>query len=241
MNISLYPPDRVAKKCLVLVGGDGDGVDVFAPLVNTISQKLSSYQICTFDFTESSSTSNVLDIQTRELESVFQGILDSQQYQFIDIWTTSRGAYSTTRLLSHPIYSASIRRVIMYDPADYYIDNSDIHSWAGYKEYLPTLPVISDEIQNMVGEAIVDMVHLSLRNYGPEGYIDEKYENRGIDHEDGYPRLNTKMVKSFYDKLPGKNKGKYLLENRVPHGFVRDGNISQNYEHVADLVHKILS
>lgn len=230
MNISLIPHSSTATKCLVLVGGDGDGVEVLSTLSNMLSQGLPDYQICSFDFTEESSTRSVLDIQSIELQQVLQHLIDLGQFERVDIWCTSRGAYATTRLLGQPYYSDHVSYVIMYDPADYYIAESNLHSWAGYENYEPTLKVISDEIKDIKGDYLVDVVHLSLKNHGPKGYWETDYAKRGINHEGGYPRINSEMVRSFYDKLPVNNKGRYILENSIPHGFVRDGDIGKNYE-----------
>jgi hypothetical protein len=167
--------------------------------------------------------------------------MSSKLFDYLDIWCTSRGAYSTTFLLGNTKFSGFIRHVIMYDPADYYISSKTDNTWSGCQEYLPIGPVVSSEIKNIVGKVTVDVIHLMLKNYGKNGYLQLNYKNRGIDCCNGCPRLNSKMVKSFYDNLPVKNKGKYFVDNTVSHGFVRDGDIENNYLTIAKQVANILN
>lgn len=241
MEISLYPPRNQSPKCLVLVGGDGDTIDVFAPLTQKISSKLPNHQICTFNFTTESQGESILDINTRELTFVFDQLITKHGIKTIDIWCTSRGAYPTVKLLQNEKYAKYLRRVIMYDPADYYLSETDLHSWSGSMDYNPSRRVVSDDFAHVKGGCIVDVVYLTLRNYGHDGYIQSEYIDRGLDDPLGFPRLNTSMVKSFYAKLPLKNRGKYLEDPVVPHGFVRDGDVELNYKRIVNLVADILS
>ena len=241
MKISLYPPRKQSTNCLILVGGDGDTIEVFAPLTQTISSKLPNHQICTFDFTTESQAESILDINTRELTFVCDQLITKHGIKTINIWCTSRGAYPTVKLLQNEKYAKYVRRVIMYDPADYYLSETDLYSWSGSLDYNPSRSVVSDDLVHVKGDCIVDVVHLKLRNYGPNGYLQNEYKNRGLDDPLGFPRLNTRMVKAFYAKLPLKSRGKYLEDQVVPHGFVRDGDIDLNYKLIVDLVADILT
>ncbi len=241
MNIELSKKESHHDKCLLLVGGDGDTIDVFSRLANDLDKALSNYRICSFDFsTETTSDERLLDIQAKELELVCQQLLDNHHVANITIWCTSRGAYATSKLLAKNIFNERISHVIMFDPSDYYTKISGLGTWSGYQDYLPKSQVVSDVLTNIKGNTIVDVVHLTLRNYGPKGYFESEYINRGIDNPLGFHRLNTLMVKSFYSKLPQMNKGVYLEINTIPHGFVRDGDLQKNYERVVKSIKKLI-
>jgi len=82
----------------------------------------------------------------------------------------------------------------------------------------------------------VDVVNFTLRNYTKKGYA----MDRGKDDPNNFERLNNKMVKSFYDKTPIKNRGKYIEINRIPHAIMRDGNVKENVKKVGDLLFKLI-
>lgn len=242
MKINLLSPNKNASKCLVLVGGHGDTVEVLSPLAHSISALLLDHQVCTFDFsTDHTESESVLDIQARELEQVFGQLSDLFGHKSISIWCTSQGAYATTKLLVQNNFVAYISKVVMYDPADYYLSSRGIGSWTGFETYLPTARVVSDELVRLSGDYKVNVVHLPLRNHGPNGYLESEYLDRGKDDAHGYPRLNTQMVKSFYSKLPASNQGKYLEDSLVPHGFVRDGDLQKNLKRVATIAVQLIS
>lgn len=241
MKISLYPPGNKSTKCLILVGGDGDTIEVLAPLTKAISSSLPGYIICTFDFTTEPSSQSVLDINAAELILVCQELVNDHGIEVIDIWCTSRGAYPTVKLLGNKDLAKYVRKVILYDPADYYLGETDLHSWSGYMDYSPVRRVVSDDLENIIGDCLIDVVHLTLKNYSPGGYFESEYPNRGKDNPLGFLRLSTKMVKSFYAKIPSKNRGEYIEDPTVPHGFVRDGDLVKNLDQVSNLAVKIIT
>ncbi|MBP9670257.1 hypothetical protein KBD75_02555 [Candidatus Woesebacteria bacterium] len=245
MKITIYPSGPIQENCLVLVGGSGDTTEGFQPIVTKISEKLPDYSICTFSFSTHSEAESLLDLQSRELDEVFSEITTKYNFKKIDVFCTSMGAYATIRLLNNKKYQNLINQVIMFDPADYYLSakfaNSDDVTWSGPQEYNPIKPVISSELSTISGNCIVSVVHLTLSNYGVNGYIQKEFKNRGIDDPNGYPRLSTEMVKAFYAKVPTTNSGKYIEQNLVPHAILRDGNIPENLDHVVDLISKLLA
>lgn len=241
MQIKISKSENFHNKCLLLVGGDGDNIDVFSRLANDLDKALSNYRICSFDFsTETIGDERLLDIQAKELELLCHQLFDNHHVTNITIWCTSRGAYATSKLLASGKFNDKISHVIMYDPSNYYTGISNNGTWSGYQDYLPKSQVVSDVLTNIKGNTIIDVVHLTLRNYGPKGYFESEYINRGNDNPLGFPRLNTLMVKSFYSKLPQKNKGVYLEINTIPHGFVRDGDLQKNYERVVKSIKKLI-
>lgn len=241
MNISVYPKNKNQKNCLLLVGGSGDTADGFMPLVTKLGEKLSDYSIGTFSFTSKSETESLLDIQSRELEEVLNQLVSEHHFSKIDIFCTSQGAYATVVVLSSHKFDESIRSVIAYDPSDHYVEGDDLHSWTGSQEYVPNRRVVSDELANISGSYKVNVVHLTLRNYGTSGYIEKENSKRSEDNPSGYPRLNTQMIKNFYSKIPVSNKGEYIEVSNVPHAILRDGNIPQNIDSVVDTVSKLLA
>lgn len=245
MKITVYPTDPIHENCLVLVGGSGDTTEGFQPLVKKISEKLSDYSICTFSFSTQSETESLLDLQSSELVEVFSEITTKHNFKKIDVFCTSMGAYATIRLLNNTEYQNFINQVIMYDPADYYLSakfaNSDDVTWSGPLEYSPSKPVISSELSTVSGNSVVSVVHLTLRNYGVNGYLQKEFKNRGMDDPSGYPRLSTEMVKALYSKIPTAIKGEYVEQPMVPHAILRDGNIEENIHNVVDIITDILT
>lgn len=231
MQITKYPR-VIHSRCLVLVGGSGDTAEGFLPLVEQLSQKLPSTNIITFTFSSASKTENILELQSRELFEVLEQISSDNHFKSIDIFETSKGAYATIKLLSSNKYSNLINKVILFDPADYYMSakfgESKDSTWSGSAIYNPTSPVVSDLLSEVSGRVKISVIHLTLHNYGPSDYLENTYHKRGEDNPIGYPRLSTEMVKNMYKKIPKNNKGEYLELNDVPHAILRDGDISKN-------------
>lgn len=247
MNIHLFPEGEEKGKCLLLVGGSGDTAERFTPLVSLLSKQLPQHTVCTF--TMSSSCQNgesLLEKQAKELGEVMEQLKSNNKFTKFDLFCTSMGAYAAVKVLTNPTYSQLFDKVIFFDPADYYLSSSfgsadGELTWSGYMEYVPNESLISDELKQYQGDAKIDVVHLTLRNHCFEGYIDEKYEDRGKDHSEAYPRLNTKMVKNFYENTPTNNRGTYTEVGDLPHGFIRDGDIQKNLARVADVVTELVS
>ena len=242
MEIKIYPSKRYTKDYLVLVGGSGDTCEKFDNLARNISTLLPSKHIVTTTMTETSSLSDTLRAQTDELAQIIDKLITEHDATSIDIFATSMGAYSTCHLLANPKYQNILKKVIFLDPADYYLaDNEDIkYAWTGFAKYDPTEEVVSSLLKNIQSDVVVDVVRLSIRNYGPRGYLSNNYSERGRGDLAMYPRLNVQMVKVFYSKLPENNQGKYFELPGVPHGFIRDGDIPQNISKIAEVVSSLL-
>ena len=244
MEIKTYTKNEHPSNCMVVVGGSGDSINKFSQFLEKLSKTLDDYVICMFDFTRSDNES-ILDAQSRELTSVFKDLINKNKFEKIDIFCTSMGAYATVKILSNSKYSKVIKKVIFFDPADYYIlqklHQNENNTWSGHQTYYPSSKVISDELRNIPSNIKVDVVHLTIHNYSSSGYFTKNLTERNIDQNNGFPRLSTKMVKAFYEKLPNKNKGKYLEISNLPHGFIRDGNIEENIKKVVSVVNKLLN
>lgn len=243
MQITIYPEVKYSRS-LVLVGGSGDTANGFLPLVELLSQKLPTTNICTFTFSTQSKTESIHDIQAKELTEVVDKLTVEIGYKSVDIFATSMGAYATIKLLSSNKFTDFIDKVIFFDPADYYLsakfgDSSDV-TWSGSQIYKPVKPTVSDELKKISSKTKISVVQLTLRNYGTSGYLKSNFQNRGEDNPTGYPRLSTEMVKQMFDKIPKINQGSYVELPEVPHAFLRDGNISNNLTKTVDIVAQLL-
>lgn len=228
-----------SDNCLLVVGGYGDTVKVFQPLLRVLSETITTHQICSFDLTFDDDI-NVLEIQANELKDAVTQLNNNPNIKKISIWCTSMGAYSTTMLITSDDVCTKLQKVIFFDPADYLMSATSDETWSGFEEYEPTSPVVSDLLSNLSASTIIDVVHLTLRNHSEDGYIAQDYSDRGKDNSGAFPRLNSDMIKAHWDKIPPTNKGKYLEIDNIPHGFIRDGNVSQNLQDIAQISKKLL-
>lgn len=246
MDIYLFPRDEMRERCLLLVGGSGDTVERFAPLVSLLSKRLFRHTICTFTLSNSCNEGeSLLENQVGELDEVMKQLISQSKFAKLDLFCTSMGAYAAVKILTNPGYSQLFEKVIFFDPADYYLSSSfgsadGELTWSGYMEYLPGEPVVSGELKGYEGEAMIHVVHLTVRNHGSKGYVKKKHEERGKDEPGAYPRLNTEMVKKFFENTPEKNRGKYVEISDLPHGFIRDGDIQTNLIKVADIISDLI-
>lgn len=233
MKLILNPPTTRNEKCLVLIGGVGDPAEIFEPLVAKLVNRLPDHTICTFTLSQKSSRIGLLNLQSQELQEAIQQLINNQNFKTFDLWCTSMGSYATVQALIDPLYSRYIAHAIFFDPADYYLDDlaMDVEqetTWSGYQDYLPTRPTISTEMSKLQSTASVHVVHLTVRNHSVNGYIESEYSDRNIDNPAGFARLNTQMVKSFYNNTPIINRGKYLEIKNLPHAIFRDGDVEHN-------------
>ncbi len=187
----------------------------------------------------------MLDLQAKELRDVMDQLYTTNQFESVDVFCTSMGAYASVKILVDMESDGLINKVIFFDPADYYLSSrfstlEGEDTWSGYMDYDPKEEVVSDRLKDYVGIATIHVIHLTLRNHGPNGYVEKDYRDRGKDEPSAYPRLNTKMVKKFYDNVPSRNQGEYVEMGDVPHGFMRDGNIQRNNVKVAEMIEMLL-
>lgn len=243
MKYDIYEATKIgSKKILVLIGGTGDTKDGYKRLAELLRIKLPDYTLVTMSFSQMPDTNN-LQLQVDDLKGLIKELTQKFDEPQISIMATSMGAYSVCFLLVDPGYAKKVERIIFLDPADYEAEMAGVvthDSWSGFEKYEPKGRTASDRLREIKGKAKVHVIHLTLKNHGPNGYHQAKFEARGSNEINGFPRLNSEMVKSFYNKLPTKNQGSYLEVNNIPHGFVRDGNIPINEERVATLIAKVL-
>jgi hypothetical protein len=231
--------DNRAEWLLLLVGGSGDNKNKFNGLIAQLQKKDFKANFITYTpraVIENSSHPLKQDIN--DLCEVLHFALTNFEFCEFDLFATSRGAFSTSFALKDPFYAAIIRKVLFFDPADFYLHQAQLEdggfNWDGPKVYSPNRSTAADQLKQISGPVRVDVLHLTLRNYTKNGYVPEA--ERGSDHKKGFPRLNTRMVKTFYSNLPETNRGKYLELPGIPHAFMRDGNIEKNIVKVAEQI-----
>ncbi len=235
---------RSCSKCILFVGGSGDRGEDFIPIMKSVSEKRPDISCCAVTFSVLTEVGNALDTQAEELVEVCRE-LHRNGVDELDIFATSMGTYSTCFVLANKQLTERIKTVILFDPADYYLHHQiknlteDI-TWAGYMEYNPEKPVVSDLLKGILGNATVNVIHLTVRCYTPKGYVAPEYKDRAVDYPFAFPRLNTAMVHAIYAKLPKRNKGVYTEISGVPHGFFRDGDVAHNQMVIIDTVCQLL-
>lgn len=241
----LYPKDRTTS-CFLIVGGLGDRGEDYSELIRILKSQLTQYTFCTFTLSQSASSNDeLLAIQTRELEEVVTDLIHKDSFETITIYTSSMGAFATTQLIVNPKCGNYVNRVLYFDPADYYLEGNATKSsgsvtWSGHEDFNPERPTVSSLLLNMQGDMKIDVVHFTIKNYGPMGYYGDNFLDRGVGHADCFPRLNTQMVKSFYLNTPIPNRGRYLELDNLPHGYFRDGYLEKNLITLDQSIRKIL-
>lgn len=243
LELSLY--NNHHPRCLVLIGGVGDPAEIFNPLVQLLLPKLSNHTICTFTFSQTSLDLPLLKQQSLELENVLDQLIANPEIKALDLWCTSMGSFSTVQALTNPKYNQYLKNAVFFDPADYYLDDyvysvDSENTWSGYQKYAPSKPTISQEMSKITSNVRVSIIHLTVRNHSKVGYLERSYGKRNQDHENGYPRLNTEMVKVFFTNTPKHNQAKYLEMNYLPHAIFRDGDIEYNLKTIASQLHSLV-
>jgi hypothetical protein len=213
------------------------------PFVKKLIENGMKHNIFTFSFKGvEENGSKPLKNQIDDLESILQWAIKNYDGK-IDIACTSDGAYSTTHALINHKLSKKIHTAIFIDPADYQISKNTKKeisgTWSGLDEYKPEETTLSSLLSQINTDTTVHVINFLLRNFTEDGYVSE--DKRHIDNPKCFARLNNSMVKSFYKNTPKKNKGKYIEDTKLPHAFIRDGNIERNFKRLASLIMKLLT
>jgi predicted alpha/beta-fold hydrolase len=243
MEISIcYLGDKYSSKVILIVGGSGDTKDSYGGFVNMLTEILPKYKIITFSFQGQEDEKDLpLQQQVEDLKHVLS-TLHNLAIRSITILGTSMGAFSVTHVLNNEQFSEDIKEVVLLDPADYYLDTLEtakkITSWTGVDNYAPSRPTAVSLMNKIKSNTRIHVINFTIRNYDGAGYTSE--ELRGIDNSNQYARLNNDMVKTFYDNTPIKNRGKYIEDNTIPHAFMRDGNVKNNIDRLAQILKKCL-
>ncbi len=238
--IDYYPSEKNSPKTVILIGGVGDNRKILGQIITAMYKINSKVNYACFSFlgTESN-TPYPYSQQVKDLEAVIKYLIAENKDGELSLIATSAGAFSSVYAVCNKAFKDNIKKLVLLDPADYYLadaDKTEVHSWSGADDYQPEQATLASKISEIIPQCLVDVIHLSLKNYSAQGYIDEDFQERGNSHEEGYPRLNKEMVQAFYDNLPEINKGKFSQVEGIPHGFVRDGDVEVLIAKVASLL-----
>lgn len=227
---------------VLFLSGDGTTND-FEAISKKLNERNSTFDYLSFVYRGSESNFS------QSLSSIIEDskVIATQffiKYKEIHLVCTSTGAVPLIFLLCNPKLNPKIRKVVLLDPADYYLPTSNDtqlvgnYPWGGAAAYSPTHETVSDMLLEYEGNAKVHVVGFTLRNTDGTNYY--PVEKRHLDHNVGYPRMSQEMVKAFYNKIPTQNKGKYVMLKDVPHAYVRDGDIENNTSILTELVAGLL-
>lgn len=242
LSINYFKKDSKNNRVLIIAGGSGDNRNSFNNLANQLFKQGLNYDIVSFSFRGEDSKKNFLVKQQYfDLKDLTEHLISKKNKRKINIACTSMGAISTTFVAVDKKFNNFIEQIIFIDPADYSSLNkteSKLKTWSGVDKFQPQSAVLSKKIKNISSGAKVHVVNFLLRNYGTLGYA--PINSRGNDNSSLFSRLNNDMAKAFYKNTPGKNKGKYIENKKLPHAFNRDGNTKKNVLRLAKLIFKIL-
>lgn len=241
--INYLSANKVTNKVIIFVGGDGDDRYKFINIAKKLIAKDLPYNIATFSFRGVETNSRKpLKQQVVDLEEVIDFICHNKDIKTVVLICTSMGAYSSSLVLLNNKYKDIISQVIYLDPADFYISKDKQYdgggTWAGYQEFKPKGKTASSTLNNIKSKVKIDVISFLLRNHGPDGYAPE--DQRSKDNPKRYLRLNNDMVRSFYKNTPIKNRGKYIEDKKLPHAFVRDGDVRENELRIVELITECL-
>lgn len=113
-----------------------------------------------------------------------------------------------------------------------------MYSWNGIESYNPDDNLASDLLLKIGSDIKISLINFTIRNFTKDGYVNVK--ERHIDNPECFVRLNNDMKMAFWDKTPKQNREKYIEINKVPHAFMRDGNIEKNIEELVEILLKIV-
>lgn len=225
-----------ASSCILIVGGSGDSKDSYDELIQRLTPLIPSMAVVTFSFRGVEEKIDMpLAQQIQDLKDVMDVL---KKMHTVTIAATSNGAFSVAHLLTDPEQGKTVRSVVLLDPADHYCDTQETvkssRTWTGSDAYAPTRKTTAALMGEISTSVTVHVVNFTLRNYGRDGYAEPSL--RGIDDPKRYARLNNRMVSSFYENTPPKNKGQYIEDNTLPHAFMRDGDRQKNMETILSLL-----
>lgn len=239
--MDIYNKEIDSQQVIIVVGGDGDSKEYLAPFNKALSESI-KMPIISFSYSmEHILTLEDMEVSTLELKEVIKESEKSFPYRKIILVLTSSGSIPSTNCILDSEVNGSIQRAIYLDPANYYTTKEGKsvmeECWKGAVEFNPIHPVISDKMKDISCGVIIDVVPFTIRNTYGNRYVEE--EKRGIDHEGLYTRINVEATKAFYLSTPESNRGRYLEIDSVPHGFLRDGDISKNIETLVSTVKEL--
>lgn len=233
--VSIY--EKSLDKVIIFVSGSGDSKQNFYPIIKSVRDNVEHTLVC-FSFRGRETDKNYDRAQqVQDLKDVINHLIEGG-YKEIILVPFSMGFLSVSSILSTNIYSKCITDVIMFDPADYPTDGSR-GTWSGSDKFDSDLELYSDGLENIEGDFKINIIFFGLRNFDPANKPRTNKE-RGVDKPDFATRLNIKMSKNIHNQIPEKNRGKFIIDPRLPHAFLRDGNIERNIKDISNYIKKFI-
>lgn len=218
-----------SSETIVLIDGSGGNRLKLRPLAEYLNNKFNNKNVVAISFSGTETrVSYPPKTQFDDLKSVLNYLIENKENKKFDLVCTSMGSVSTVFVLNDKDFDKYISNVIMLDPADYLIDigEKEGKTWTGYEKYDFEANTLSKLMSNITSDVKVHVINFKIRNYSDKGYAPDS--ERGIDNPKLYSRLNNEMVEVFYERTPHKNHGMYIEDEKLPHAFLRDGNIKKN-------------
>jgi hypothetical protein len=243
LMINIYRKKVGNNGIVVMIGGFGDDRNAFKNICHGLIETKSDTDVCSY---------SIRGLETDKSFPVFQQILDLQEvldllltrgYQNIKLVSTSMGSIAMTAVLVDKKYKEFISSGIYLDPADYYLKFDVLEepeTWSGYKKYEPTQPTVSTLLKNLDTNVKISVVSFALKNCVEDKYFFSANSERGVDIPKGHSRLSIEMTKSFFENTPSKNKGRYIENKTLPHGFERDGDVNRNESEILGIIINLL-
>lgn len=224
----LYKSDR-SKRLIILIDGSSGNRLTLRPLAQKIYHDIKEINIAAISFEGMESGKFCKpEIQLSNLKKIILMIKDLVHVDEINIVSTSMGSISSV-LIAIEKNSFGVKNIILLDPADYLL-NSDSsgegETWSGNQNYPKNAKTLSTLLSKVNSDIKIHVVNFLLRNCINDNYGPDK----GEDYLEGHSRLNNDMVKTFYTRTLDINKGQYIEDRRLPHAFLRDGDVNKNLE-----------
>ena len=236
-DLSILFEKKSRNKVAIFISGSGDIKDSFSPVIELLKDD-DTTSLLSFSFRGRETQKKYPPKQQIEDLNDVINYLIHEGYNEISLIPTSMGFISTSSVLSNDKYSEVLGDVLMLDPADYPKDHSR-GSWSGKDEFIKDSALYSDSLSNIKGKYKVNVVFFALRNFA-ENYKDFTNEERGIDNENAYSRLNNDMSENIFRSIPKSNRGSFVMDKDLPHAFSRDGDPKVNHKHIADYVQRYI-
>lgn len=229
-----------SNETIVLIDGSGGNRLKLRPLAEYLNTKFNNKNIVSISFSGTETgVSYPPKTQYNDLKLVLNYLIENKENKKFDLVCTSMGSISTVLVLNDKDLDKYLANVIMLDPADYSIDMGEKEgkTWTGYEKYDFEADTLSKLMCSINSDAKVHIINFKIRNYSDKGYAPDL--ERGIDNPKLYSRLNNEMVETFYERTPYQNHGMYIEDDRLPHAFLRDGNIKKNMKTVSGYLEEI--
>lgn len=239
--VNYYQKDEKNDRVLIIVGGSGDDRNKFENIVGLLHNQRLDYDVVTFSF-RGRETKKEFPVKQQyyDLKELIEHLISIKHKKRISIVCTSMGAISTTLIAVDKSFNKYLRKIIFLDPADYSLisDKEEIETWSGIDKFEPKQAVLSKKMKKVSSNVKIHVVNFLLRNFGKSGYA--SVDKRGNDNPELWSRLNNDMVKAFYINTPIRNRGKYIEDKKLPHAFLKDGNVKENERLASGLIYRLL-